>query len=71
MGHLEDIKMDYFTHLKHSLTYSLESCFAGLIFLIHGLFPNTLVTTGSTKIKNLHKVIENRMFYQDEESKIV
>ncbi len=70
MGHLEDIKMNYFTHFKHSITYSLESCCAGVVFFIHGLFPNTFIATGSSKIRNLHKLIENRMFYQDEESKI-
>lgn len=70
MGHLEDIKMDYFTHMKYSLTYSLESCCAGLIFFVHGIFPNIFVTTGSTMIRNLNKTIENHLLYDDIESKI-
>lgn len=70
MGHLDDIQMDYFTHLKHSFTYSLGSCCAGIIFFIHGIFPNILVSTGSTKIRILNKQLENQLLYTDEESKL-
>lgn len=70
MGHLEDVKMDYLTHMKYSFLFSLESCCAGFIFLIHGIFPNILVTSGSSKIRNLNKRIENHLLYDDEESKL-
>ena len=59
MGHLEDVRMGYFTHLKNALYYSFESCTSGIIFLIHGLYPDIFVTTGSTKITNLSKRIAN------------
>jgi hypothetical protein len=59
MGHLDDVRMSYITHLKHSLYYSFESCSSGIIFFIHGLYPDIFVTAGSTKISNLNKRIAN------------
>lgn len=58
MGHLDDVRMDYITHLKNSLYYSFESCMSGVIFLVHGIYPDILVTTGSQKIQQLSKQIE-------------
>lgn len=58
MGHLDDVKMDYIAHLKNALYYSFESCMSGAIFLVHGFYPDLLVNTGSRKIRQLSKQIE-------------
>lgn len=58
MGHLEDVVSDYYSHLKNALYYSFESCISGVIFLIHGFYPDVFVSAGSEKISKLNKQIE-------------
>jgi hypothetical protein len=59
MGHLNDIKMSYFSHLIGALGYAVESFTASIIFIFHGFFPDCCVYTGSTIIDNLNRKIKN------------
>lgn len=58
-SHLLDVNMSYFQHMLGSFSYARQSFVAGFIFLIHGLLPNYLVTTGSTMISSLDNEIQN------------
>jgi len=60
MSHLEDVKQTYFEHLIDSLKYATISFSAGLIFIIHGVFPNVLNHVGSELINNLNILLENK-----------
>jgi hypothetical protein len=60
MSHLEDVKQTYFEHLIDSLKYATISFSAGVIFIIHGLFPDILNYAGSELINNLNILLENK-----------
>ena len=47
MSHLDNVKLTYTQHLCQSMLYSFYSISAGLIFFIHGFFPDMLTQTGS------------------------
>lgn len=53
MNHLEDIQQNYFEHMKNAFYYGFISFYAGCIFIIHGIFPNKFIYTGSKLINNL------------------
>ena len=57
MGHLDDIKESYVEHLIDTLKYSFMSFSASVIFLIHGIFPDYLVSNGSNMINNLNIIL--------------
>lgn len=57
MTHLEDLNQTYFEHLKDAIGYSIKSFTAGFIFLIHGFFPDILVTNGSDTISELNNIL--------------
>ena len=59
MDHLQDINKTYLEHLKCTLYYAYLSFQAGTIFIIHGIFPNYLVTTGSNIINELNILLLN------------
>ena len=61
MGHLEDINMSYCSHLFRAMRFGLLSFEAGLIFIIHGLFPNCFIHTGSTLINNIHQELDDNI----------
>ena len=47
MTHLDDVKLTYTQHLCKTIVYSFYSISAGVIFIIHGFFPDILSNTGS------------------------
>jgi len=57
MGHLDDIKETYVEHLIDTLKYSFMSFSASVIFFIHGVFPDYLVSNGSNMINNLNTIL--------------
>ena len=57
MSHLDLMQMTYTQHLFGSLYYSLQSFAAGVVFIIHGFFPDYFVTLGSSLINNLNNQI--------------
>jgi hypothetical protein len=60
MSHLEDVKQTYFAHLIDTIKYATISFSAGVIFIIHGLFPDILHHAGSELINNLNILLENK-----------
>ena len=59
MCHLKNINLTYFQHLKGALKFSLYSFVASIIFIIHGLFPNYFIHTGSDIILLLNDELRN------------
>jgi hypothetical protein len=58
MNHLQQLNITFGEHFLQATKYSFISFHAGFIFLIHAFFPNLFITTGSTIIRNLHKVFQ-------------
>jgi hypothetical protein len=58
MEHLEDVKMSYFTHMRHAFIYSLKSGIASIIFVIHGIYPDVFTQMGYVLTKEIVDEIE-------------
>lgn len=59
-NHLKTNSTTYLKHLIFAFKAGLLSIVAGLILILHGLFPFWLEYTGSNLIKFLSKLFENR-----------
>lgn len=57
MSHLINKNITYFEHLKRTLYYASISFYAGFVFIIHGIYPDTLENHGSNAIKKLNSII--------------
>ncbi len=58
MKHLEEVNMNYFTHMYHAFTYSFKSACASIIFFIHGIYPDTFTHLGYALTKDIVDTIE-------------
>ena len=58
--HLDDVKQTYTEHFLDSFHYFFTSLKASLYFLIHGMYPDIFITSGSTQIRLLYKEIEEK-----------
>ena len=59
--HLKDVDETYFEHMYHALGYALTFLLLTVTTLIHAILPFTFVETGSKKIAELNKHIQNRL----------
>lgn len=64
-NHLEEVKMSYFTHMRHAFSYAFKSGYASIIFIIHGIFPNTFTHLGYDLTKEIIQNIENMKHKED------
>jgi hypothetical protein len=60
MTHLSDLKMTYFEHLWGALGYSVQAFSAGFVFMLHGIFPECCVYTGSNIIHDLNNKVQTK-----------
>ncbi len=51
--HLKENNVGYFKHLWHAVVLGVLSITAGLIFLLHAVFPFVLTHNGSDLIKKI------------------
>jgi hypothetical protein len=56
--HLNENNVRYFKHLSHAVVLAVMSMTAGIVFLIHAVFPFVFTQTGS----NLIRKIQSRLF---------
>lgn len=56
--HLRENNVGYFKHLGHAMVLATMSMTAGIVFLIHAVFPFVFTQTGS----NLIRKIQARFF---------
>ncbi len=59
MKHLEEVKMNYFTHMYYAFSYAFKSACASVIFIIHGICPDTFTHSGYILTKDIVDTIEN------------
>jgi hypothetical protein len=59
--HLRDVDETYFEHMYHALTYAFTFGILFVTTLIHSVLPFLFVETGSKKISELNKHIQNRL----------
>ncbi len=52
--------MGYFNHFYDTLTYSLKSAAASLLFLVHAIYPDTITYLGYTLTKEITDSIESK-----------
>jgi hypothetical protein len=62
MTHLSDINMTYCDHLFSALGYSVQAFSAGFIFILHGIFPECCVYTGSKIINDLNNKVQTQKY---------
>ena len=58
--HPNSVNETYWQHLKFAISCGVKMLFAGLVSIIHGIFPFLFQTTGSTIILNLAKNFSSR-----------
>ena len=58
-NHLEEVKMTYFNHMYYAFSYAFKSASASIIFIIHGIFPDTFTHLGYDLTKDIIRSIEN------------
>ena len=59
--HLKDVNETYFEHMYHALGYTLTFLLLTVTTLIHSILPFLFVETGSKKVQELNKHIQNRL----------
>jgi hypothetical protein len=58
--HLKKINQTYLTHFQDALYYSVLSFKASICFLIHGIYPDILESSGSKTIFDLNGAIKEK-----------
>jgi uncharacterized protein YjeT (DUF2065 family) len=59
--HPQEAGETYWQHLWFTLTMSLRLTFAGLVLVIHGLFPFLLTKSASNQVEYLYRVMKTRI----------
>lgn len=55
--HLEDHNQTYFQHMRDAFGFAWKSLKSSMYFLIHGLFPWSFQSNGSTHIAELNETL--------------
>jgi hypothetical protein len=58
MDHLKDVRMTYRQHMAFALRNAMKLLMAGIALVIHAVFPNCLVDTSSTIVKQVFNDFE-------------
>ena len=58
MSHLKDVNLNYLQHLLRTFRISYICLTAGIVCLLHGIFPFIATYYASTKIKTLAKELQ-------------
>ena len=53
-NHLQQVNMTYFSHLKRAWRIGSKMMYNGLLYIIHGVYPNVFETSASKCIDQLH-----------------
>ena len=52
MGHLDDIGLGYFEHMKGAFKLAGSCAYASIVLVAHGIYPDYGGTTGTDTLKN-------------------
>jgi len=58
--HLDYIRQTYYEHFIDTIYYSFLSLQASIYFLIHGIYPDIFIKSGSTTIFNINGLINEK-----------
>lgn len=56
MGHLEDVGITYFSHMKRAFTLSLRYGLSAVQLIIHGLLPFLFINAGKKQQTRMNVV---------------
>ncbi len=59
--HLEEADENYFQHLRFTFTMFWSIFVTSIILLIHGILPFVFTRTSSERVKNIHKIFDQRI----------
>jgi hypothetical protein len=51
MGHLKEVNLGYFEHMKGAFSLAKSCAYATLVLVAHGIFPDWGGTTGTDTLK--------------------
>jgi hypothetical protein len=57
LQHPREVGEGYFAHLRVAGSFGLAMVWGGLKAMVHAVFPNLCVTSGSDTIRRLHKIM--------------
>jgi hypothetical protein len=60
MKHLDDVNETYWQHFKFASMTGLVLIIAGVLVIVHAIYPNICKSVGSDVIRHLHKILEER-----------
>ena len=60
MKHLDDVNETYWEHFKFAFRTGLVLIIAGVLVIIHAIYPNACKSIGSDVVRHLHKILEER-----------
>ena len=68
MGHLEDVGLGYFEHMKGAFSLAGSCAYAAIVLVAHGLYPDYGGTTGTDTLKSALQKLEASQ--RDEEERL-
>jgi len=68
MGHLEDVNLGYFEHMKGAFRLAASCAYATGVLIVHGLLPDFGGTTGTDTLKAALATLERSQADKTEET---
>ena len=69
MGHLNDVGLGYFEHMKGAFSLAGSCAYATGVLILHGLFPDVGGTTGTDTLKKALAELESSQATHEENIK--
>lgn len=60
MKHLDEIGITYWQHFRFAIHVGFVMFFAGILVMIHAVFPNFMKSIGSDVVRHLHEILNER-----------
>ena len=74
MKHLEEIGETYFEHFKFAVRIGFVLFLAGILVMIHAVFPNVFKNVGYDVVKHAHAILEARRngeYFEDDDDEFI
>lgn len=69
MGHLKDVGLGYFEHMKGAFKLAGSCAYASGVLVLHGVFPDFGGTTGTDTLKKALSELESSQKVREEDIK--
>lgn len=60
MKHLDEINVTYWQHLKFAFRIGFVMILAGMLTIIHAIFPNFMPSVATDVVRHLHAILNER-----------